>query len=105
MATSNELLTLLSHHIGRGNGISVKELAAKLGSHPRHVRLLVTELRNDGQAVCGTPKDGYYIAANAEELEETCQFIHSRSMHGLLMESKMRKIPLPDLLGQLHLPT
>lgn len=105
MATSSQLLTLLSHHIGKGNGVSVKQLAQELDLHPRQVRFLVTALREDGHAVCGTPADGYYIAATAEELEETCRFIHSRAMHSLTLESRLRKIPLADLLGQLHLPT
>jgi DNA-binding transcriptional ArsR family regulator len=99
------VLTTLSRHIGKGNGISVKQLAQQTSLSPRVLRHHISDLREDGQAVCGTPKDGYYIAATAEELEETCRFIRRRSLHGLRMESQMRKIPLTDLLGQLHLPT
>lgn len=99
------VLTVLSRHIGKGNGISVVQLSQQTDLLPRAIRSHISDLREDGHAVCGTPKDGYYIAATAEELEETCQFIRSRSMHGLRMESRMRKIPLPDLLGQLHLRT
>ena len=99
------LLTVLSHHIGKGNGISVMRLHQQTSIIPRGIRTLVSELREEGHAICGTPKDGYYIAANAEELEETCRFIRRRSMHGLRMESQMRKIPMADLLGQLHVPT
>ena len=105
MATASQLLNVLTRHIGKGNGIGVKALATQLDTTERHVRTLTSELREDGHAVCGTPQDGYYIAATADELEETCRFIRSRSMHGLRMESQMRKIPLTDLLGQLHLPT
>lgn len=103
--TANNLLTLLSHHIGRGNGLGVKAIAAQLDIDPRQVRVHVTDLRLGGHAVCGTPKHGYFIAQTGEELEETCRFIRARSMHGLVLESRMRKIPLPDLIGQLHLPT
>ena len=99
------VLTVLSRHIGRGHGISVKQLAEQTDLLPRTLRSHISDLREDGHAVCGTPRDGYYIAETAEELEETCQFIRSRSMHGLRMESQMRKIPLIDLLGQLYLPT
>lgn len=99
------VLSVLAHHVGKGHGISVKQLSARLGTDARSVRHWVTALRFDGHAVCGTPRDGYYIAATADELNETCEFIHSRSMHGLLMEARMKKIPLPDLLGQLHVPT
>jgi biotin operon repressor len=105
MATANQLLTLLSHHIGKGNGLGVEQLAETLGATPRHVRKLVSELRESGHAVCGTPVDGYYIAANADELQHTCDFLRSRAMHSLTLESRLKKIPLADLIGQLHLPT
>ena len=99
------VLSVLARHIGKGHGISVMQLSNQTQLLPRMIRSLISELREDGHAVCGKPKDGYYIAATAAELEETCRFIRRRSMHGLRMESQMRKIPLTDLLGQLHLPT
>ena len=99
------LLSVLARHIGRGHGISVMGLARLTQLLPRTIRKLISELREDGHAVCGTPRDGYYIAATAAELEETCMFIRRRSLHGLRMESQMRKIPMADLLGQLHVPT
>lgn len=105
MATSSQLLTALSGHIGKGNGISVKVLAQQLSVQERHIRTLVSDLRNEGNAICGTPKHGYYIAATAEELEQTCSFLHNRAMHSLTLLSRLKKIPLPDLLGQLHVPT
>ncbi len=105
MATSNQLLALLAHHIGKGNGIGVKQLAEQLSTQERHIRTLVSELREEGHAVCGTPSDGYYIAANSDELQQTCEFLRNRAMHSLGLEAKLRRIPLPDLLGQLHLPT
>jgi len=105
MTTANQLLTLLSHHIGRGNGIGVAALAAQMDVHPRQVRFMVTALRAEGHAVCGTPRDGYYIAANAAELQHTCDFLRARAMHSLVLESRLKKIPLADLIGQLHLPT
>lgn len=106
MATTPEqLITILSRHIGKGNGIGVKELAESLQTQPRNVRSLISYLRDDGHAICGTPKDGYFMAATAAELEETCAFIRKRAMHSLCLESRLRKIPMADLLGQLHVPT
>ncbi|ADE10446.1 hypothetical protein [Sideroxydans lithotrophicus] len=105
MATSDQLLNLLSRHIGKGNGIGVKQLAEQLGTPERHVRTLVSDLRDEGHAICGTPKHGYYIAATSEELTQTCEFLRNRAMLSLGLEAKLRRIPLPDLLGQLHLPT
>ena len=99
------VLTVLSRHIGKGNGISIKQFAEQTDLLPRTIRTYISELREDGHAVCGTPQDGYYIAATADELESTCEFLRSRAMHSLALESRLRKIPLTDLIGQLHLPT
>jgi len=105
MQTNDQLVTLLSRHIGKGNGIGVKDIARQIGANERHVRAMVSDLRDEGLAVCGTPRHGYYIAATPEELEETCTFLRRRAMHSLGLESRLRRIPLPDLLGQLHVPT
>lgn len=105
MATLNQCLSMLSRHIGQGNGIGAKTLAQQLDTPERNVRMMISELRNEGYAICGTPSSGYYIAATPDELEQTCAFLRHRAMHSLRMESRLRKISLPDLLGQLHVPT
>ena len=103
--TADQLLAILARHIGRGNGITAKQLADANDLPERKVRLFISELRDDGNAICGTPQDGYFIAQTPEELEETCEFLRHRAMHSLHLESRLRKIPLADLLGQLHVPT
>ncbi len=105
MANKADLQTLLARHIGRDNGMTAEAIARELGVLPRDVRKLVTLLREEGIAVCGHPATGYYIAATPEELEETCQFLRSRALHSLTLESKLRHVPLPELLGQLRLKT
>jgi biotin operon repressor len=99
------VLTVLSRHVGTGNGISMRQLEQQLDMLPRMIRTHISDLRDDGHAVCGTPHEGYFIAATAEELQHTCEFLRSRAMHSLTLESRLRKIPLDDLIGQLHLPT
>lgn len=99
------VITVLARHIGRDNGIGVIELSRQTDLMPRQLRSLISYLREEGYAICGTPSHGYYIAANAAELEESCQFLRGRAMHSLKLESRLRKIPLPDLIGQLHLAT
>ncbi|MHB1053500.1 MAG: hypothetical protein ACYCZT_10585 [Thiobacillus sp.] len=105
MKSKHDLFSILAVRVGAHNGASVDALARQLDIMPRHVRSLVSDLRMDGIAVCGTPRTGYYIAATPEEMEETCQFLRNRAMHSLQLESRLRKIPMPDLLGQLHVPT
>lgn len=105
MKSKHDLFSILALRVGAHNGVSVDALARQLDTQPRHVRSLVSDLRMDGIAVCGTPKTGYYIAATPEEMEETCQFLRNRAMHSLQLESRLRNIPMPDLLGQIHLNT
>lgn len=105
MKTPNDLLTILSRHIGEENGIKADNLARELGITARQVRELVTELRMDGAHVCGHPTTGYFMAANEDELRKTIDFIKKRSYHGLVMVSRMDKVSIPDLIGQIHLPT
>lgn len=104
--TSSQLLAVLSRHIGADNGIRAADLARELDAEERHVRTLVTALRDDGCGVCAHPKTGYFIAANAEEMERYyLKFIEARCMTGLRQIARARKIALPDLIGQLKLPT
>jgi biotin operon repressor len=99
------LAAFLQLHIGKDRGITAAAIAVALGCNERQVRFMVTELREDGVAVCGHPASGYFVAANHQELEETCAFLRSRAMHSLVLESKLRHVPLPDLIGQLRLKT
>lgn len=105
MVNKDQLLTLLSRHIGEQNGLTAEQIMLALCTPKRHVRTLVSELRMDGVAVCGTPRDGYYIAASKEELEETCAFLHARALHSLMLEARLRGVPLEDLVGQQRLKT
>lgn len=103
--TKHHLLGYLQLHIGAQKGISAQALADLAGCNKRQVRDLVTALRIEGVAVCGHPSTGYFIAETAEELEQTLRFLRDRAMHSLVLESKLRRVPLVDLLGQLKLPT
>lgn len=105
MPNKEDLKAYLSHHIGAARGISVEQLADALLTDARHVRHLVTELRMDGVAVCATPSEGYFIAETHEELERTLNNLRSRAMRSLVLESQLRHVPLPELLGQLRLKT
>lgn len=103
--TRTDLEMLLQRHIGEDRGITAKAIAEALGCTERQVRELVTELRMDGVAVCGHPATGYFIAATKAELERTCAFLRDRAMHSLVLEARLRRLPLADLIGQLRLPT
>lgn len=99
------LQTLASAHKGRLNGIKAELLAQKIGMHARMLRTLISNLREQGVAVVGTPETGYYIAQTPDELNECCEFLRNRALHSLKMEARLRNLPLPTLLGQLNLNT
>lgn len=107
LPTKSDLLASLAQNGNHGaaRGVTARRLCARLNCQERHVRTLITELREDGVAVCGTPRDGYYIAAVASELEDTCKFLRGRAMKSLQLEARLRRVPLPELLGQLRLET
>lgn len=99
------LLVLARDHTGRERGISAADLARKAGIDERTLRSLVSAMRADGEAIAATPETGYYVAATPDEVTECCAFLRSRALHSLRLEAQMRRISLPDLLGQLHLNT
>lgn len=105
MQTPSQLVSILSRHIGRGNGISGKALAGVLGIETRRLRKLVTDaIEEEGIAICGHPSTGYFIASSAEELIETIEFHDHRAKHELKKKGRLTKM-LADLYGQTYLPT
>jgi len=109
--TRDTLLATLRCHIGRRQGITATALCREvLTSNPtpadeRRLRELVVELRKSGHHVCAHPRDSYFLADNAEEMQETCAFLHSRAMSSLEQESAMKRVSIPDLVGQGRLPS
>lgn len=110
--TANLVLGVLGGHIGQASGIRGEDLARKVAGHEgrdlhveRLVRHFIEELRNEGAHICGTPATGYFLAANDEELNRSLLFLYSRAMASLRQISAMKRVSLPDLRGQLKLPT
>lgn len=108
--TSAAVLGALSRHIGAANGVTGERLVAEILGHvdaysERHLREIVVRLRLEGQHVCAHPTRGYFMAATADELDATCIFLYERAMTTLTQIAAMKRISLPDLRGQLHLPT
>ena len=103
------VLAALSHHIGKQRGITAKYLVAEVtwkSATPgqcRALRHVIEELRLEGHHICAHPSSGYYIAANVDELNESCEFLLHRAMTSLTQISKMKKVSLPDMRGQLGL--
>lgn len=109
--TYHSVLAALRAHIGRANGVTAQQLVVEVLGHTstgdeRRLRDLIVELRLQGHHVCAVPgRGGYFLAETPEELEETMTFLRDRAMTSLLQASRMRGISIPDLVGQMHLPT
>lgn len=94
---------MIVRNYGAENGANGKKLAQTIGVHERKVRQAISHLREVGVPICGTPDSGYFYAKNREELEGTCEFLRSRAMHSLKLESRLRNMSLPQLVGQMTL--
>lgn len=103
MTTVNQLLNAMSRHQGREAGIGAKQLAEQLGVPPRRLRQLISAAREDGIALCGKPSTGYFMPLTPEELAESCAFLEHRALKSLRLLSRMKKVSMPALLGQLNL--
>jgi hypothetical protein len=113
--TRERLLVVLAEHIGAERGVTIGRLVdemvgqslgrAEHASAERNVRELVVQLRLAGHHVCSHPSTGYYMAATPEELDAACSFLYDRAMTSLSQVAAMKRVSLPDLRGQLHLPT
>lgn len=105
------VLAAFARHIGQENGVSARDLVAEIAGlllepgDERRLRNVIEELRREGHHVCGRPETGYFLAANVEELDRACQFLFDRAMTTLTQVAAMKRVSLPDLRGQLRLPT
>jgi hypothetical protein len=111
MFSTDDVLKALSRHIVQGNGARADTLVMEITGQPsgpvaeRSLRDRIVELRMAGHHVCAHPRDGYFIAESEAELNDTCVFLYERAMTSLTQVSRMKNTSLPDLRGQLRLPT
>lgn len=109
LVSPSRLLQALRGHVGQAHGATAKQLVQELtrrSEYPaaeRHLRNVVEQLRLEGYPVCAHPSHGYYLAASDADLALTCDYLHSRAMKSLQQIAAMRRVSLPDLLGQLRL--
>lgn len=101
----------LEKRVGRHHAIKAPELVAEItrripdASATRTVRKLVKQLRLAGEPVCTHSAWGYWWASSPEELEAACQFLKGKAMSSLVQVSRLRRFTLPELAGQMTLPT
>lgn len=104
----------LANHIGKQNAIGMAELYETVFGEPwthrindtRDLRQVITDLREEGTPICsavGTDGGGYYLAAAKSELTEYTGAQERRALKILARVSRIRRISLPDYLGQIRL--
>jgi len=99
----------LAQRPGQRHALSGEQLCQVLGVAPtvtnlRKLREAVTALRQEGWPIGATPNIGYYYATSTEELEITCRLLRSRALKSLQMRSKLARLGMALLSGQLTLP-
>lgn len=99
-----QVLAELQRHVGRENGVHMRDLVARIlnsvltsDAAERKVREAIAELRSMGHQICAHPASGYYMAANAGELDATCRFLLDRSQSTVNQVGAMKSTFPPDL--------
>ncbi|MCD4761032.1 hypothetical protein K8R42_03995 [bacterium] len=108
------ILMIMSGHVGQGKRIGMGELYERVFEETydhrindtRRLRKLITELRRDGVAICSVASKnggGYWLASAGSELETYCKNLRIRAIKILGMESRIRKISMSEMMGQMAL--
>jgi hypothetical protein len=108
------LLSEMTSHIGEANAISMSALYTVAFDRPwndkinntRPLRKLITTLREEGVPICSVSTHtggGYYLAAAGSELVQYLRRSERRALLILKRNAKIKKISLPNYLGQIKL--
>jgi hypothetical protein len=109
-----KIYMVMMQHVGPDKKIGMGELYQEVfGAKWAHrindtkkIRSLVTEMRQQGQPIMSDTSSsagGYWIAASASEVNDWADRTKSRALKILSRISKVKKISLPEFLGQLQL--
>ena len=106
------LMVAMSRHIGRtraiGMGELFEEVYGKSWDHrindTRSLRKLISETKEEGVPILSsssTTGGGYYLSGSDSEMDAFYEMRRKMALKILALESKMRKLAMPDLLGQI----
>lgn len=114
-AATSRLLRIITSHVGKTRSIGMGELYQKVFpgkswhhriNDTRTLRKLITDLRKEGVPICSDAArtgGGYYLAAAGSEGEAYCRRLRYQGIRKLMLEARIRKISLEELLGQAQL--
>lgn len=106
------LYMIMLQHIGPSQKIGMGELYEQVFGRPwnnrindtRQIRMLITQMKKEGQAVMSSSSPingGYWIAASGSELDAFVKKDKLRALKILSCISNMKKVSLPELMGQM----
>lgn len=106
----SRLLKIMFDHVGASKAVSMARLHEEVFLAPwddkindtRKLRTLITALRSDGVPICSS-HNGYFVASAGSELAEYCGKIRRRALGILKREARLRKMTLPELVGEVAL--
>lgn len=107
-------LATLASHIGEPNAIGMAALYEAVFDRPwehrindtRALRRLITILRDEGVPICSVATSsggGYFLAAAGSELAAYLRRSERRALLILRRNSRIKRISLPNYLGQLRM--
>lgn len=109
-AMKGKVLQELSQCVGREKAIDAGDLFERVFgekwtnkiSDTRPLRYLIRDLRKGGAPI-GSCSQGYYLLRSDTELADYCRRVERNALGRLMLVSKIKKISLPQLLGQMQL--
>ena len=100
-------LNLIKKHQGRGRSVPLSEIAGRMHCTPRTVKDIVREMRlNFGVLICSSRgDDGYWLAANEEEVRESMRPYFAQAMSELRVFHAMNRNvqSIDEMLSQIRL--
>ena len=110
----SRLMAEMVQHIGGHNAIGMAALYElvydrqwkNMVNDTRKIRELVTNVRNEGVPICSSKKRnaaGYYLAAAGSELTDYTRRAEMSALRILARNARIKKISLPEYMGQLRL--
>lgn len=79
-ANYNKDVVLSLIPVGKGNAVNQKKLVELTGFNDRDIRSIVQSLRKEGNLICSNTYNGYWIAENIQELNETIRQLTAQKM-------------------------
>ncbi len=100
------VMKILRKHRGRQSAVKVDRIVQLTGINERQVRDIVRHLIHEHRAPVGSSTQkpyGYYWIVSGEEAEATVKALERRGISVLTRAADIKRITLPELLGQLKL--